>query len=213
MGPDRSMAPLRKRFRWAGVGLALALALLVAWASGLVWFSAGLPTAPPQDTRRTDAIVVLTGGSGRVQRGLALLAEGRAKKLFVSGVYQGVDVQRLLEVSQRSPQDLACCITLGYQADDTRGNAAETAEWMRSEGLTSLRLVTSGYHMPRSLLEFRRAMAGVDIIAHPVLPEGYDGNGWWPWPAPARVIATEYTKYLIAYLRGVNPNRAEAGAE
>lgn len=194
------------------MAFAFALALVVAWVGGLVWFTTRLPSAATPDTRPTDAIVVLTGGSGRVQQGLALLAEKRAKKLFVSGVYRGVDVQQLLDVSQKTPLELACCITLGYQADNTRGNAAETAAWVRSEGLRSLRLVTSAYHMPRSLLEFHRAMADIDIIAHPVLPVGYDRNGWWPWPAPARVIVSEYSKYLVASLRGVAANAAAGEA-
>jgi len=75
--------------------------VLLAWMTGLIWFSAMLPAEVRDPARETDAIVVLTGGSGRVTQGLALLAEGRAKKLFVSGVYRGVDVQELLRVSQQ----------------------------------------------------------------------------------------------------------------
>ncbi len=198
------MSP-RRAFATAPRGKGLTRRLLVAagfvilaWLIGLSWFAASLPTAVADSARETDAIVVLTGGSGRVPQGLELLSSGRARKLFVSGVYHGVDVEELLRVSRQSPQDLACCIALGYQADNTRGNAVETAAWMRAEGLRSLRLVTSAYHMPRSLLEFRRTMPDIVIVPHPVLPEGFDRQRLWRWPASPGLIVSEYTKYLVA---------------
>jgi uncharacterized SAM-binding protein YcdF (DUF218 family) len=180
---------MNRRARLAA-GLVAALALL--WFGGLVRFIAAIPAAVTDRDTSTDAIVVLTGGSLRVQSGLALLAAGKAKKLFVSGVYQGVDVSALLRVSRQEPDSVACCIVLGHAADNTRGNALETAEWMRSEGYRSLRLVTASYHMPRSLLEFGRAMPGVEVIANPVFPEGAAGMS---------LILGEYDKYLGALLR------------
>ncbi len=174
----------------------------VAWLAGLLWFATGLPESVAEPERVTDAIVVLTGGSGRVHRGLQLLAEKRAKKLCISGVYRGVDVQELLRVSQRSPVELECCIALGYEADSTRGNARETASWMREQGLRSLRLVTAAYHMPRSLLEFRRVLPDAEILPHPVFPEPAEPRAWWRWPAGAGLIVTEYSKYLVALARG-----------
>ena len=198
MSPRRAFAT-----RPRGPGLARRLYIFAGvavftWFTGLLWFGVGLPDTVPDAARRTDAIVVLTGGSGRVHQGLELLAQGRAAKLFVSGVYRGVDVRELLRVSQQSPQDLICCIALGYQADNTHGNAVETAQWMRDQGLASLRLVTSAYHMPRSLLEFRRAMPEMEIVPHPVFPEGFEQGGWWPWPAGPGLLVTEYSKYLVA---------------
>ena len=181
---------------------AIAGTCAVAWLAGLLWFATGLPSSVAEPERVTDAIVVLTGGSGRVHRGLQLLAEKRAKKLFISGVYRGVDVQELLRISQRSPGDLECCIALGYEADSTRGNARETASWMREQGLRSLRLVTAAYHMPRSMLEFHRVLPGAEIVPHPVFPEHVKQRGWWRWPGSASLIVSEYNKYLVALARG-----------
>jgi len=174
---------------------------LAGWIAGLVWFTGILPAPGPERPGKSDAIVVLTGGSDRLAAGLRLLSEGRGKKLFVSGVYRGVDVAALLRVAQKSPQDVECCVILGYAADNTSGNARETAEWMAREGYTSLRLVTASYHMPRSILEFRRAMPGVTIVPHPVFPERFRQAQWWRWPGTAAIIASEYTKYLLARLR------------
>ena len=149
----------------------LLILLLGLWLGGLAWFAGELPREVADSTTQSDAIVVLTGGSGRLRQGLDLLAQGQAKKLFVSGVYHGVDVRELLAIVQDSPQELECCVALGYEADNTRGNAIETAQWIREQGYGSLRLVTASYHMPRSLKEFRHALPTSTIIPHAVFPE------------------------------------------
>lgn len=166
--------------------------------AGLIWFVQGLPRAVEDETTRTDAVVVLTGGSERVQQGLALLDAQMGQKLFISGVYHAVDVNALIDLAENKPGHLSCCITLGYEANDTRGNAVETAAWMAEEGYGSLRLVTAVYHMPRSLLEFRRAMPRAGIVPHPVYPEGFHLEDWWRWPGSASLLAQEFAKYLLA---------------
>ncbi len=171
------------------------------WTAGLFWFAATLETEPELSDRRTDAIVVLTGGSLRVEQGIELLSRGLADKLFVSGVAQGVDVKQLLKISREAPEDLSCCIALGYEADDTAGNARETAEWMAEQGYASLRLVTAAYHMPRSLLEFRRTMPEIEILPHPVFPAHVKQEDWWRWPGSTNLLVSEYSKYLIARFR------------
>lgn len=177
-----------------------AVALLVAYGGGLVWFADSIVETVGDPDTPTDAIVVLTGGSQRVQTGLQLLTAGKAKKLFVSGVYHGTDVATLLHVQRQSPDALQCCIALGHAADNTYGNALETAAWMRQEGYGSLRLVTANYHMRRALLEFTRAMPEARIIPHPVFPEGVRER-WWAWPGTLDLIIGEYDKYLWALVR------------
>lgn len=43
---------------------------ILGWMLGFAWFAIFLPQ--PLDGRQTDAIVVLTGGAGRIDRGIAL---------------------------------------------------------------------------------------------------------------------------------------------
>jgi uncharacterized SAM-binding protein YcdF (DUF218 family) len=179
----------------------LLLALVILWLGGFVWFASRIPAEIADADSETDAIVVLTGGSLRVQSGLALLAAGKAKKLFVSGVYHSTDVAALLKVSRQSPEHVACCIVLGYEADNTLGNAVETAQWMRQEGFRSLRLVTANYHMPRSLLEFARVMPETHIVANPVFPDRVRQERWWASPATATLVLAEYHKYLLSLAR------------
>ena len=181
-------------------------AVALLFLGGFVWFLASLPHDDEAPDRQTDAIVVLTGGAGRVARGLELLEQDKAEKLFISGVYYAVDVNELLRVAERSPQDLSCCISLGYEAGNTRGNAEETAAWIDKQGYDSLRLVTSAYHMPRSLLQFRRLMPGVEILVHPVFPESYEPGSFWPLPGPFTLLVQEFVKYLATAAEAILTN-------
>ncbi len=199
----------------------------VAWTAGLIWFAETIPRTEPPPTGEdgaatTDAIVVLTGGSDRLRTGLALLDAGRAHTLFVSGVHRTVDRAALLRVAGVPPATPARGVVLGYAADDTRGNAAETARWMRRRGYRSLHLVTANYHMRRSLLEFRARLGDVTVIAHPVVPAHVVLDGWWRRRGTARLIIGEYNKFLVALARiGLRrlvatptaaPTRADGGA-
>ena len=186
--------------RFAIANLAI-LAVLIAWGAGFLTFVAAIPETVDDAKGETDAIVVLTGGSGRLEEGIALLSEKRAKKLFVSGVYEGVDVRQLLDISRKAPEELTCCIALGYAANSTLGNATETAEWLADERFRSIRLVTSSYHMPRSLIEFRHAMPNVRIVPHAVFPPQFKRDEWWQWPGTAQLILIEYLKFLAATIR------------
>ncbi|KLE34560.1 YdcF family protein [Aurantiacibacter luteus] len=125
--------------------------LLVAWALGFLWFAVALPRPAP--VSRTDAIVVPTGSGGRIARGLEVLQSGAAEQMLVTGVdpaVQPAEFQAEFAVPQRL---MDCCVTLGFNALDTRGNARETAQWMDERGYTSLRLVTADWHMRRAAAE------------------------------------------------------------
>lgn len=199
----RRLRLMRRRRRWLrGPVVLLAAAAAASWGYGLHLFTGLIPGQAAESPRRTDAIVVLTGGAGRVDEGLRLLAEGRAAKLLISGVHSGVDVQALLRVARRAPGNLECCIVIDHAAFSTRGNARETADWMRREGHRSLRLVTASYHMPRSLLEFGRALPpDVEVEPHPVFPEGFRAGNWLRWRGSGLLVVSEYHKYIAALLR------------
>jgi uncharacterized SAM-binding protein YcdF (DUF218 family) len=200
MRPRRALGSLRRRASRVLFGVVFLVAATL-WGGGFLVFLQIIPRAAPPSGRATDAVVVLTGGSLRLEAGLSLLARGRAGKLFVSGVHRGIDVTELLRISRRAPESLDCCIALGYTADDTRGNARETAAWMTRERFRSLRLVTASYHMPRSLQEFRAAMPELAIVPHPVFPGHVRLDAWWRWPGTAILLAGEYNKLLFAWAR------------
>jgi uncharacterized SAM-binding protein YcdF (DUF218 family) len=189
-----------RRRTWARMA-ALVLFAAALWTGGLFWFASLIPDEVADTTTRTDAIAVLTGGRDRLSTGLELLSRDQAEKLFVSGVYRGVDVAKLLEMSRHSPKELQCCVEIGHSAGNTAGNAIETAAWMRRQGYRSLRLVTSSYHLPRSLIEFRAVLSDVSLIPHPVFHDRIKQDRWWAWPGTASLIISEYNKFLLAWVR------------
>ncbi|NQW01367.1 MAG: YdcF family protein [Rhodospirillales bacterium] len=175
-------------------------ALLGLWAIGLVKFDEAIPLTIADTESRVQAIIVLTGGSGRLDAGLDLLARDPRARLFVSGVYKGNEVRHLLKLSSQRPPALGARIGIG-NAIDTRENAAETAVWVVEHNIRSLRLVTAAYHMPRSLLEFEHKLPDVKIIAHPVFPEHVKQERWWAYPGTAALVVSEYNKFLLAWVR------------
>ena len=182
--------------------ISLAVTLLsiatILWLYGLLYFLPMIPERITNKNPNSDAIVVLTGGSDRLKKGLQLLTKKKAKKLFISGVYRGNDVRRLLQVQQHNPTEILCCISLGYTATSTMGNAIETADWIKKSGFNSIILVTANYHMPRSLMLFRHILPGIRIIPHPVFPAQFEPAHWWARPRTASLIISEYIKYTIA---------------
>ena len=158
----------------------------------------------PHPIQKLDAIVVLTGGSNRLDAGFNLLEQGFGKKLFISGVYHGLDVKMLLKRWKAEPQSsLDCCVVLGFEADNTAGNAVETAEWLHKEGFHSIYLVTADYHIRRALLEFARLAPDVVITPFPVVPDKFDLANWWKDPVTAILLMHEYMKYTATYIRSL----------
>ena len=188
---------LNKYYRFAVI---LIVIISILWVYGLLNFLNKIPNQIINKPPTSDAIVVLTGGSNRLKTGLLLLSKKRAKKLFISGVYRGNDVQHLLRVQQYNPAEVLCCINLGYAAASTAGNAIETASWIRKNHFQSIILVTANYHMPRSLILFRHNIPQIKISPHPVFPAQFELEEWWSKPRTASLIISEYMKYLIALI-------------
>ena len=144
--------------------------LVVAWAFGFLWFAVALPQ--PADSEETDAIVVPTGSGGRIQRGLAVLREGAAERMLVTGVGEEVRPGEFAAAYDVSPRLMECCVTLGFAALDTRGNARETARWVAGNEVRSLRLVTADWHMRRAANELESQLpAGTTILRDAVRTE------------------------------------------
>jgi uncharacterized SAM-binding protein YcdF (DUF218 family) len=182
------------------------LFFLAIWLGGFLWFTFQIPRPPLNDERPADAIIVLTGGAGRLEHGLKLLAEGKGKALFVSGAGEGTTVADVIakaspEVHQTLQGMAKPPIFLGHQAENTIGNAEETAQWITDARYKTIRLVTANYHLPRSINEFREMMPGLVIIPDPVFPVDYDFNSWWRDPGTRTLLFAEYHKYLASRLR------------
>jgi len=130
--------------------------IVLAWAIGFLWFVVVIPQ--PTDGMVSDAVIVPTGGAGRIARGLEVLDRGLAAKLLVSGVDPEVRPGEFAAEFGVAPQQMECCVTLGFAAVDTRSNAAETAKWVAQNEVRSLRLVTTDWHMRRAAGEIERTL-------------------------------------------------------
>ena len=138
--------------------------LFLVWAIGFLWFVVALPR-PAAEAARTDAVIVPTGGAGRIARGLEVLDQGLAARMLVSGVDPEVKPGEFAAEFGVSPEAMECCVTLGFAAVDTRSNAAETAKWVAQNEVRSLRLVTTDWHMRRAAGELARTLpASVTVI-------------------------------------------------
>lgn len=213
---DRSRAfPHRRskrRRRLRRLAAICALPVLL-WLAGLSWFGFTMPQTPADGRTKTDAIVVLTGGSGRLAEGIRLLAADAAPVLFVSGVDPRVGKRSVLRGAGGAPDVLQPRIVLGFRAEHTQGNADETALWVRTQKLKSLRLVTANYHMRRSLLELRSALPGARIIAHPVFPPAVSRGGWWRSFRGIGIVNAEFYKFAAALIRVTLMPAAPAGPD
>lgn len=187
------------RFLWWGkLGLwGIAAAGGLAFA-GFLAFSSLVNGNAAGTIRAADAIVVLTGGEARIPEAVKLLAQGKGRRLLISGVNPVTTRGELASLAPNSKRWFRCCIDVGQEARDTIGNAAETRAWVKKRGFKSLIVVTATYHMPRSLAELRRTLPDVDLIAYPVKPRNLHLEEWWAHQGSLQLLATEYMKFVPA---------------
>jgi len=159
--------------------------IAMVWCLGFALFMLLLPK--PLEGNTTDAIVVPTGGAGRIDRGIALLKAHQARRMLVTGVGSGVGPRDLAREYDTSPHLFDCCIDLGTEAVDTRSNAAETADWVRTHSYRTVRLVSSDWHVPRATMELKAAL-GPNVI---IMGDGVPGS-----PRLGTLI-NEYNKWLL----------------
>lgn len=161
---------------------------VLVWVLGFLWFAIALPR--PHDGEPTDAVVVLTGGSGRIGRGLEALEKGWAKQMLVSGVDREVRPREFQAEYDVPDRLMRCCVTLGFESVDTQSNARETARWLARHRIKSVRLVTTDWHMSRAAYELKRMMpADVTIVRDAV-----------PSKPSLRTLFLEYHKLLARRL-------------
>lgn len=195
MQPQRS-----NRWAWVGFAFRVAAAAFVLAALGFpifVW-SLARTSADPEPA---DGIVALTGGEGRLVAGLQLLDQGKGARLLISGVHSDTTRQELFAAVGKLPVRSACCVDLGRSAENTIGNAGETAAWVSQHHYRSLIVVTASYHMPRALMELHAVLPDTKLVPYPVFPDRVRLDEWWRDPETTGVLAWEYVKFLAAAVR------------
>jgi uncharacterized SAM-binding protein YcdF (DUF218 family) len=130
----------------------------VLLAGGYVVFARSLSLREPSGTLQADAIVALTGGSNRIGDAIELLQARHGKRLLISGVNEKTGREELARFHPAGRESIACCVDLDYRARNTIGNAIETRRWAKANNFGALLIVTSNYHLPRTMLEFQHAI-------------------------------------------------------
>jgi uncharacterized SAM-binding protein YcdF (DUF218 family) len=174
---------------------------LLAFLGGFVVFASSIDRYVASVNDQADGIVVLTGGEHRLVEAARLLAEGRGKRLLISGANPIATREDLHRKSGLAPALFECCVDIGYAAHTTTGNAEETKAWARARRFRRLIIVTSSYHMPRTLVELGRVMPAVGLLPYPVVSRNFRTDRWWMHAATARLLFTEYVKFLPSAAR------------
>jgi uncharacterized SAM-binding protein YcdF (DUF218 family) len=182
--------------RWlAAAGI---VATLVA-TFGFLWFLDHVAPSEIALAEKADGIVVLTGGSSRIEDGIELLARGNGRRLLVSGVNPHTSARAIARLRPEHATYVACCVDLDRTAVNTLTNATETRRWAKERGFRSLIVVTSNYHMPRAMAELSHQLPDIALIAFPVVSDRLKA-GWTNGPV-LRLLFTEYVKYMVAVAR------------
>jgi uncharacterized SAM-binding protein YcdF (DUF218 family) len=183
------------------LALRLAAAAAAVLLAGFAAFAWQLPSRQIALERDADGIVVLTGGTARIADALELLATRRGKRLLITGVNAGTTIADIVRKNPKYRSQLACCVDLDYSAMNTYGNAVQARLWAIAHGFHPLIVVTSAYHMPRALAELRHQLPDAALTPYPVLSERLRIEPWWSSGDTARLVVSEYLKYLFAVMR------------
>jgi uncharacterized SAM-binding protein YcdF (DUF218 family) len=200
---SRAPRSLLRRLGWSTLVLCSAAAL--ALGLGFLWFVWRVPADEVALDRNADGIVALTGGASRIADAIELLASGRGKRLLISGANRATSSNEISRLNPEFERWVRCCVDFDRSVN-TLGNAIETRRWAESRGFRSLIVVTSSYHMPRALAEISHQLPDVALVPFPVVTVRQRAEPWWTGGATARLMLSEYVKYIFAKLRmGLNP--------
>ena len=176
-------------------------ALSAILGGGFVWFVLHVPAEEVALDRNADGIVVLTGGASRISDAIELLAAGHGKRLLISGVHRTTSTAEIARIMPRYEGLVSCCVDLDHSAINTTSNAIETRRWVRERGFKSLIVVTSSYHMPRTMAELASQLPDTTLVPYAVVTEKMRSEPWWSNGQTAKLILSEYAKYVVAKLR------------
>lgn len=168
---------------------------------GFMLFSTAVMRDHPEPLEKADGIVVMTGGEARIAAAADLLKQGRGNRLLISGVNRRTSKEAVERITGLDHKYFTCCVDLGYEALDTVGNADETRTWANANGYRKLIVVTSSYHMPRTLAELALVMPEAEFVPYTVTPSSFPDSGWWLSVRTTRYLLSEYLKYLPAVAR------------
>ena len=186
----------------------LTTSFLAYFIFGLIEYKEKILSTIKYMSKKSSNIVILTGGTNRINDGLKIINKFEKSstfnsKILVSGTGKGfTKISLEKKLSFDFDLDLIkCCIELDSISTNTYSNAYETLKWAKKNNIKKFILITSNYHMPRAFLEFKNRMPNLKIFTYPITPNKHDVKMWLSSFQTFSLIFSEYCKYLIAKLR------------
>ena len=144
---------------------------------------------------KIDAVVVLTGGKGRLSKAIKIFSEIDSKTLFISGAGESSSIESIF-----SKEDLAQVdpmkIVLEKDSKSTYENAVHAKQYVLEHQVASFVLVTSNYPMKRALLIFQKTFPdNIDVIPYAIESDNFNLESWWKTPLGLKLAFLEFTKY------------------
>lgn len=148
-----------------------------------------------QHSRKADAIVVLAGGKGRVEEGVRLFRESRAKYLFFIGVDPSVRKRDLYRPRSGDPSPEK--VLLENSSRNTLENSIFGRDLLLQYDVRSVILITSRYHLKRSSILFRNSLPkDIAIYPYPVDSKNLK-ESWWSHGGSFQLLFREFYKYCM----------------
>ena len=189
--------------------LLIFIIIFIYFCTGLLKYKEQVQSLTEYSIKEAENVVILTGGSNRIKEGLKLIKNfsklgSMNIDILISGTGKGFtksNVNKLLSKNDPLNIFIECCLELDNKSQNTRSNAIETLKWVNKNSIKQLILITSNYHMPRAVLEFKNKMPNLKIIKYPITPEKHNINNWIYSYETFSLIFLEYCKFLIAHAR------------
>lgn len=185
-----------------------AVVLLLAFAVSVIFLVIGLGwfIAPEDDLKKSDAIVVVSGGetAARADTGIELWRDGWAPRLVFAGAAadrgtSNAEVMRRRALNAGVPLSVTI---IEEQSRNTNENASFLKPVLDAQRIESLILVTSPYHARRTKVTFQRALGNrVAIRVYPALDSRWRRSTWWQQEETIRLTLAETGKtFYVAFL-------------
>ncbi len=160
-----------------------------------------IPDEEAMTNEGVDAIIVWTGDYARIKTAFLLHERNENTLLFISGAYDGASLEEIRIASGYDKPPKEKLIHIGRQARDTIGNAQETADFVREHNIGKIYLITSNYHIPRSLYLLKKQnIPNLQVFPIPVFHSYFTIENWWKNRDSLEMIISEYSKFFASRL-------------
>ena len=188
--------------------IALLILVITYFLIELFHFKEKIIAAENYPNPKNTNIVILTGGTNRIKDGFDIINKFDEKskytiKILVSGTGKGftkLSLQNMLS-PDFDLKLIKCCVELDAISQNTYSNAKQTLKWSTRNNIKEFILITSNYHMPRSILEFKNKMPNIRILTYPIKPRKHEINNWLNSFETFSLIFYEFCKFIISNIR------------